>query len=260
MKLLQTAERISHNDTSDNSIYQRSLFAYLESAKIIHGTVLEIGTGCGYGIEHLAEKSKKFITLDKAKPDVLSNEILISSDKISFIQMKVPPLKGVPDNYFDFVVSFQVIEHIKNDEEFLNEIYRVLKPKGKLILTTPNKKKSLTRNPWHIREYLAPELSLLLKKKFVNVTEFGVFGKENVREYYSKNKEYVRKITRFDIFNLQYLLPRFLLQIPYDILNRINRKRLLKNETKLTSTITSNDFFLAEPNDDCYDLFFISEK
>lgn len=260
MKFIQTAERISHEDRSDNSIYQRSLFAYLESARIIHGTVLEIGTGSGYGIEYLAEKSTKFITVDKAKPAVLSNEVLISSDKISFIQMKVPPLKGAPDNYFDFVVSFQVIEHIKNDEEFLSEIHRVLKPGGKLILTTPNKKKSITRNPWHIREYLAPELSLLLQKKFSKVTGYGVFGNPNVQEYYEKNKESVRRITRFDIFNLQYLLPRFLLQIPYDILNRINRKRLLKNETHLTSSISSTDFFLAEADDDCYDLFFISEK
>ena len=40
------------------------------------------------------------------------------------------------------------------------------------------------------------------------------------------------KITRFDIFNLQYILPRWMLQIPYDILNRLNRKKL-KYEMKM---------------------------
>ena len=47
-----------------------------------------------------------------------------------------------------------------------------------------------------------------------------------VQKYYQKNKESVKKITRFDIFNLQYILPRWMLQIPYDILNRLNRKKL----------------------------------
>ena len=40
--------------------------------------------------------------------------------------MNVPPLK-FEDNTIDFVVTFQVIEHISDDEKFLQEIYRVLK-------------------------------------------------------------------------------------------------------------------------------------
>ena len=47
--------------------------------------------------------------------------------------MNVPPLK-FDDNSIDFVVTFQVIEHIKDDEKFIQEIHRVLKPGGKLIL------------------------------------------------------------------------------------------------------------------------------
>ena len=60
--------------------------------------------------------------------------------------MNVPPLK-FDDNSIDFVVTFQVIEHIKDDEKFVQEIHRVLKPGGKLILTTPNILMSLSRNP-----------------------------------------------------------------------------------------------------------------
>lgn len=47
--------------------------------------------------------------------------------------MKTPPLKDIPDKSMDYVVSFQVIEHIKNDSFFVNEIYRVLKSGGKFI-------------------------------------------------------------------------------------------------------------------------------
>ena len=60
------------------------------------------------------------------------------------------------------MVTFQVIEHIKRDRDFLKEIYRVLKPGGKLILTTPNKNMSITRNPWHVREYDPKEMHDIL--------------------------------------------------------------------------------------------------
>lgn len=43
------------------------------------------------------------------------------------------------DNTYDYVVSIDVIEHIKEDKNFINEVMRVLKPKGKALITTPNK-------------------------------------------------------------------------------------------------------------------------
>ena len=63
-------------------------------------------------------------------------------------------------------MTFQVIEHIKDDEKFVQEIHRVLKPGGKLILTTPNILMSLSRNPWHIREYNPTEMNEILKHHF----------------------------------------------------------------------------------------------
>ena len=50
--------------------------------------------------------------------------------------MEIPPLHNIESNSIDYVVTFQVIEHIQDDNYFLEEIYRVLKPGGKLLLTT----------------------------------------------------------------------------------------------------------------------------
>jgi len=260
MKKIQTAERVSQNDLSDNFVFQRSILAYYKAAELVNGKVLEIGTGSGYGIEVIAGNTTKFVTIDKYEPGYSSVKTAESDDKVEFLKMNVPPLKDIPDNSFDFVITFQVIEHINDDNFFLKEIHRVLKNKGKLIVTTPNIKMSITRNPWHIREYTVTELKDLLSKYFSSVSTLGVFGDEKVMDYYTKNKESVRKITRFDVLNLQYKLPRQVLQIPYDILNRMNRKKLLNNNESLIKEITMDNYFVDDANDKCFDLFYIAEK
>jgi 2-polyprenyl-3-methyl-5-hydroxy-6-metoxy-1,4-benzoquinol methylase len=49
-------------------------------------------------------------------------------------------IDGIPydDNYFDMVFASEVIEHIADTEEFMNELKRVLKPGGRIVLSTPN--------------------------------------------------------------------------------------------------------------------------
>ena len=259
MKILQTAERVSQKDHSDNYVYQRSLLAYLEAAKLISGRVLEIGTGSGYGVEIIAPHTEEFVTIDKYQT-AIDDKGEEGKANVKFIQMNVPPLHGISSNSFDFVISFQVIEHIQNDGLFLKEINRVLKRGGKLIVTTPNKKMSLTRNPWHIREYTVQELERLLLSHFKKAEKLGVFGNESIMDYYIKNKAAVKRITRFDVFNLQYRLPRQLLQIPYDILNRLNRKKLLNSNKELVTGITHDDYSIRAADDSCFDLFFIAEK
>ena len=254
-KKIQTAERVSHQERSDNYVFQRSILAYYETAKLISGNVLEIGTGSGYGIEVLSPNVDSFLTIDKF-PSITGLKLSKEIKNVDFRQMTVPPLENIPDNYFDFVVSFQVIEHINSDIEFVKEIHRVLKKKGKFILTTPNKKMSLTRNPWHVREYTIEELRKILLGCFSIVNAQGVFGNNNVMNYYQENKKSVQKIKRFDLLNLEYNLPRWLFQIPYDILNRMNRKKLSNRGVDIKMT----DYYLASAQDDCIDLFYIAEK
>ncbi len=256
MKDLQTAERVSHTDVSDNYVYQRSLLAYLKAAELVSGNVLEIGTGSGYGVEVLAPKANQLTTIDK-----FSNNIDFSFyDNVTFRQMNVPPFAGIDDDQFDFVVSFQVIEHIEDDHAFVAEIHRVLKPGGKFIVTTPNIKMSLTRNPWHVREYTISELDNLLREKFSDVEKLGVFGNDKIMKYYENNRKSVEKITRWDIFNLQYKLPRRILQIPYDILNRRNRKKLVAQDNSLVASIKKEDYAIRAAEASCFDLFYVATK
>ena len=165
MGILQTAERSTHLDSSENVVFQRHLIAYKEAAKLIKGTVLEIGCGEGYGIQELAPIANKYIAIDKYESSYISKDSKLKYD-INFIQAEVPPLKEIDSDSIDFVVTFQVIEHIQDDKFFLSEIKRVLKPGGKLVLTTPNILMSLTRSPWHVREYTPEKMREIIESFF----------------------------------------------------------------------------------------------
>lgn len=64
-----------------------------------------------------------------------------------------------PENKFDCLVLLAVLEHLEFPQEILREAYRILKPKGIIIATTP------TRMAKPILEFLAFKLNLLSKEE-----------------------------------------------------------------------------------------------
>jgi ubiquinone/menaquinone biosynthesis C-methylase UbiE len=256
--MFKDTEVTSYTVASDNVLNQRLLFAYFRAAEMLHGNLLEVGCGAGKGTEIFSKVCENYTAIDK-------NDNLIAHHQTKypnyrFINSFVPPFVGVESNQFDFVVSLQVIEHIEDDHNFLKEIYRVLKKGGKAIISTPNIALSLTRNPWHVREYTAQELENLLKKYFDRVTLGGVMGSKRVMEYQERNKASIAKFKRFDIFDFEHKLPRQLLQIPYDILNRMNRNKLHATNDELILSINQADFSLNTDAEKCLDFFCVVEK
>lgn len=100
---------------------------------------LEIGPGSGIYLPVLGEQFEKVIASDIEK-DYLEH--------ISCLQNKYPHLNLVVDNItnsrlsrasFDLILCTEVIEHIADSVSAIKEMYRLLKPGGILILSTPQK-------------------------------------------------------------------------------------------------------------------------
>jgi 2-polyprenyl-3-methyl-5-hydroxy-6-metoxy-1,4-benzoquinol methylase len=258
MAKIFTTEITSENIPSDNPVHQRLFKAYVAAKEYVQGEVLEVGCGEGRGIPLLLEHARSFTAVDKIESALATLRKRFPS--AAFHAMNIPPFSGLQDNAYDVVVSFQVIEHIENDELFLKEIHRVLKPGGTALLTTPNRKMSLSRNPWHIREYLPDELKNLALKYFAKAQMKGITGNDKVMKYYDENKKSVAKFTRWDILDLQNRLPASLLRLPYEILNRWNRNKLEGTDQSLVSGITHEDYVVVEDAANALDLFLIVRK
>ena len=256
MANIQTAERCSQNEASDNVVFQRHLFAYEQAAALISGTVAEVGCGEGYGMRLLLPKSELYMAMDKY-PSKVGKE---QAEKLIFKQMNFPDFGGVPIDFFDFIICFQVVEHIEADELFIKKMSGLLKQGGKLILTTPNVLMSLTRNPFHVREYTYSELDALIRPFFSKTDIRGVFGKQQATAYFEANKASVARFRRLDPFDFEHRLPAAILKIPYDLLNRWNRRKLLKEMNRETNAVTTEEFYLEAFAPNAYDFFVVAEK
>jgi SAM-dependent methyltransferase len=243
---------------SDNPVHQRLLKPYTVINNQIRGDVLELGCGEGRGIEEILSKADTFLGLDKI--DEVIKRLQDKYPDAVFKQAIFPPISFIENNSYDFIISFQVIEHVKDDRLFLEEIYRLLKPGGVAVITTPNIKMSLSRNPWHIREYTAQELLDLSYDIFDKIEARGISGNDKVMQYHAENKKSVERIMRFDILDLQHRLPAFLLKVPYEILNRMNRNKLKEGDDELVASITYNDFIVTDVPDESLDLFYYLYK
>ena len=254
---IYTTEIASDKISSDNPIHQRLLKPYYACRDLIRGRVMEIGCGEGRGVEILSHTDIQYTGIDKIEEAVA--RLQEKYPDYDFYAMNIPPLAGFEDHSFDAVISFQVIEHIRDDRLFLNEIKRVLKPGGIACITTPNIRMSLSRNPWHVREYTADQLRELAGSVFKNVDVKGIAGNEKVMTYYDQNKRSVQRLMKWDIFNLQYRLPASILKIPYEVLNRFNRNKLKAGNDALVHDILHEDYLITDHPEGALDLFCILE-
>ncbi len=96
------------------------------------GRILDVAAGPG--AMSLALKNKGF---DVYACDLVPEIFCVEDVPIQAVNLNAG-LTGYLDEYFDYVVCLEVLEHVENHFLVLREIYRVLKPGGLAVLSTPN--------------------------------------------------------------------------------------------------------------------------
>ena len=163
----------------DENLTTEHFQRYLSVCDIVRGkTVLDAACGEGYGSHLMAEYAQRVTGLDISEEAVKwAGERYRDRSNLKFVTGDVTSLP-FGDKSFDIVISFETIEHISEQQQqaFLQEIRRVLKEDGCLLMSTPNRTvysdRYGYRNEFHVKEFYVPEFVEFLKQEFKNVTLF----------------------------------------------------------------------------------------
>jgi ubiquinone/menaquinone biosynthesis C-methylase UbiE len=155
----------------------RNMSRYNFVAPHAGGRCLDIGCGRGYGFTYLKSKCSSCTGLDSSEEFL--EEARAEYPGISFVNQSAEALPFA-DASFDTITSFEVIEHVEDDKDFLGEIVRVSAPRALVAISTPNRLvasggRNKPLNKFHVREYTAEEFRDLLAAYFGHVTLHGQF-------------------------------------------------------------------------------------
>jgi len=266
-----TGERVIEDSYQESSqgyaIYLMHKASYFLAKSWCTGKiVLDYGCGTGYGSKDIAADAHRIDAVD------------VSPEAIEFAQThyQAPNLclsviaanKPLPfqDEIFDVVLSFQVIEHVKDDDFYISEAKRVLKPNGTLILITPDRKNRLFSwqqpwNRWHIREYSEKSLQKLVSKHFNVTQKLCMHATSEVAGLELTRYERTKWLTLpFTLPFYPYFLRKKLLGILAMLNNITARKNTKKTGNYSNGTSKPDDILFSSSVKDSLNLVFILTK
>lgn len=154
--------------------YQR----YQSVLKLVSGkTVLDAACGEGYGSQMLAQAALQVTGLDISRDAIANARQKYISNNLCFLEGSITDLPADTGS-IDIVISFETIEHVPIGMQvrFLEEIDRVLKPDGILVMSTPNREpynsRTGQRNQFHVHEFTLAEFKQFLQTRFQSVQIF----------------------------------------------------------------------------------------
>ena len=172
-----TGERLIPGEV-DIDLLNEHMARYHFAVRLARGKrVLDAGCGAGYGSAELADVAESVTGIDIAPEAVEYARAHYALPNLVFEQGSCTDLPYA-DGAFDLVVAFEVIEHLENWRDFLQQVRRVLTPAGQLIVSTPNRlyynesRGTKGANPFHVHEFDFDEYTRELKQFFPYVSMF----------------------------------------------------------------------------------------
>ena len=140
---------------------------YEQVSKAVHGNVLDVGSGTGFGT-HLLSRNANYVV--GYEIDMTAKEFAdraFSNGKITFYNVDIT--KPIGPAGYDFVTMIDVIEHIRDDVSAATHCRELLSESGTFICSTPNRLSRYRKSEYHVREYSPDELKKMLLNAFDSV-------------------------------------------------------------------------------------------
>lgn len=143
--------------------------------------VVDAACGEGYGSKILSSVARSVVGIDINEEAVQrAKDKYDNQENLSFVVASIAELP-LAEKSVDVLVSFETIEHVSADlqQQFLQQITRVLKDDGILIMSTPNKAIYSDlhdyHNEFHVKEFYKEEFLEFLRQKFENVLLYNQY-------------------------------------------------------------------------------------
>ena len=179
-----------------NGMLLEHLARYYFALPYVHGRVLDIACGVGYGTFMVAKSCNKTISeiigVDLDPETINYAKKRYNQHKTSyFVENVVDPSLPERLGLFETIVSFETIEHLPDENVFIENLYKMLKPGGKLIISTPfGQGKGLpTNEPFHFHQFTKEEFI----SAFNIFSQVDIFFQRGVTFEYSKDGELPRE-------------------------------------------------------------------
>ena len=269
--LKKTGERVIEKEymqcRSEYFIYMCHVATYNFVIPYVKGkNILEFGCGSGYGSHILADHCQHITAVDISSESILYAQDNYKSENLVFKQIsniENHPLE-FDDDSFDVIISFQVIEHLSNDKAYINQLHRVLKENGKIIIVTPNKTYRLYsfQKPWnmyHIKEYNMKELSNTISNKFKIIDSLYMSARKDlIKMEINRTKKMRFLALPFTIF----FIPE---KIRIALLSFLKKITLKKHKSTTNTSVNNYDFntediYMTKSKINSINLIIVAEK
>lgn len=175
-KLEFTGERFTPE--CEREIRYEHLHRYAFAATLCQASeVLDAACGEGYGSAILAREARRVVGIDLGEAAIEHARQRYGG--LHNVTFEIADCTRLPfeDQSFDRVVSFETLEHLADQNGMLAEFRRVLRPRGLLILSSPDKAVYSDQqgfaNEFHVRELYRHELEALLGAHFPHYRLLG---------------------------------------------------------------------------------------
>jgi len=207
--------------------YARHIAAYRFASTMAAGRrVLDAGCGEGFGTRTLTDTAAQVTGIDYSQAAIAECRRLWIGPGTTNLRFERADLTRSEELHetFDLVLNFQVLEHIIDPAPFLAGLRVLLGDGGVLLLTTPNRLRTTSENPYHVREYTADELRDLLCSVFGSVEILGMHGNDKVENFETARAGAVHNILRLDPLGIRNLLPAWLVRFAFARLAKLVRR------------------------------------
>lgn len=170
--LANTGERLMTDNQTHTAI--EHLHRYALAFELAAGLdVLDIACGEGYGSNLLAQCAGSVVGVDVAPEAIAHAAGKYRRENLRYVHGTATAVP-LPNHAVDLVVSFETIEHLREHDEMLLELRRVLRPGGRLIISSPDRRFYSEApgyaNPFHVRELSCEQFKSLLARFFAHST------------------------------------------------------------------------------------------